>query len=389
LGNNFAKELISFFYIPSMSEGDDKTQEIHRRLLVMFKNQSEMADAYISQFGTDINMKNIQAIRTQFPDIGDTSSVPTVQAAEYPLPEAVEASQNPMNFVFKFNSKALDVPQIDPTKESPLYPRVVDCPICKKWGLNSQELKAKSLSILNDPFMAPVYKSTGQFQEVNYLLASVTVCSGCFLASPDRKDFVLYNRTTRQNQESQLVPQVIRELKEATEKRKAFFEKSEVGELLFKIPRSYAAAIVSYQLADIRAEAEAAAKVQSAYFKRGNYWTRIALLCRQAGMDDVMPLQVASEHFKTAFYMSDFPKVDLECQTLYTLFNLHLYFGKQKEARDYLAVLDKNRQDLEKTENAPEEQLSFLASVKKWLEMGKTRWDDRDQPNFWRTPGLS
>jgi len=360
---------------------DDKTQEMHRRLMVLFKNHSEMADAYISQFGTEINMKNIQTIRAAFPGLGDTTSTPVASTEE---PE-VEAPKDAMDMVFKFSDKALETPQGDPTKESPLYPRVVDCPICKKWGLNSQELRAKSLSVMNDPFMAPVYKSTGQFQEVNYLLASVTVCEGCLLASPDRKDFVLYNRTTRQNQESQLAPQVIRELKETTDKRKAFFEKNGIGDALFKIPRSYAAAIVSYQFADIRAEIEANAKVQGAYFKRGNYWTRIALLCRQAGMDDKLPLKIAAEHFKTAFYMSDFPKAELECQTIYTLFNLFLYFGKPKEARDYLNVLEKNRQDLEKADNPSEE---ILASIRKWLEMGKSRWEDRDEPNFWKTPGL-
>lgn len=357
---------------------EDKEQELRRRLLLLFKNNAQMVDAYISKFGTDICMKNIQAVRAEFPGAGDTNSVPTVQSAE-------ETSNNPTNIIFKFNDKAFQTPKGDPTLESPLYPRVVDCPVCKKWGINSQELRAKSLSILNDPFMAPVYVSAKQFQEVNYLLASITVCDSCFLASPDRRDFILYNRTTRQNQDSQLPPQLIREMKETTDARKAFFEKTGIGDALFEIPRSYAAAIVSYQFADIRAEAECGAKVPGAYYKRGNYWTRIALLCRQAGMDDRKPLEIATEHFKNAFMLSDFPKLDLEFQTLYILFNLFLYFEKPKEARDYLTVLDKTRQDLEKAENAPE---GALSSVRKWLEMGRARWDDREMPNFWKTPGI-
>jgi hypothetical protein len=360
---------------------DDKEQEIRRRLLVLFKNRGEMADAYISQFGTEINMKNIQAVRVRFPSIGDTNSMPAAMEEE---PEE-EGQKKIAEIIFQFNDKAFETPQSDPTRESPLYPRVVDCPICKKWGLNSQELRAKSLSTMNDPFMAPVYMTTGHFQEINYLLACVTICDGCLLASPDRRDFVLYNRTTRQNQDSQLAPQVLRELKETTEKRKAFFEKTGIGDALFKIPRSYAAAIVSYQFADIRAEIEGGAKVLGAFYKRGNYWTRIALLCRQAGMDDHQALEVAAEHFKTAFMLSDFPKVELEFQTLYILFNIYLYFEKPKEARDYLTVLDKTRQDLEKKENVPE---NVLPAIKKWLDMGKNRWDDRDMPNFWKTPGL-
>jgi len=374
---------------------EDKDQEIKRRLLVLFKNHGEMADAYISQFGTEINMKNIQTIRSQFPNVGDTSSMPA--AGEEPDAEALAKSLDgggsggginvpATDFIIKFNDKAFSIPTGDPTKESPLYPRVVDCPVCKKWGLNSQELRAKSLSIMNDPFMAPVYITTGHFQEINYLLATVTVCDGCMLASPDRKDFILYNRTTRQNQDSQLPPQVIRELKETIDKRKAFFEKTGIGDALFKIPRSYAAGIVSYQLADIRAEVEAGGKVLGAYYKRGNYWTRIALLSRQAGMDDHAALERAAEYFKTAFMLSDFPKQEMEFQVLYILFNIYLYFEKQKEARDYLSVLDKTRQDLEQKENVPD---GVLPACKKWLEMGKNRWEDREMPNFWKTPGIS
>ena len=359
---------------------EDIEQEIRRRLLVFFKNHGEMVDAYISKFGTDINMKNIQAIRTEFPGTGDTNSMPVATAEESDTGE----EQNLTEVIFKFNDKAFTTPQGDPTLESPLYPRVVDCPVCRKWGINSQELRAKSLSTLNDPFMAPVYISPGHFQQVNYLLACVTVCDGCLLASPDRKDFVLYNRTTRQNQDSQLAPQVLRELKDTTDKRKAFFEKTGIGDALFKIPRNYAAAIVGYQFADIRAEVEGGAKIQGAFYKRGNYWTRIALLCRQAGMDDRKALEIAAEHFKTAFSISDFPKVELEFQTIYILFNIYMYFEKQKEARDYLSVLDKTRQDLEKKGDHPE----VLAAAKKWLEMGKNRWDDREEPNFWKTPGL-
>jgi uncharacterized protein (DUF2225 family) len=351
--------------------------EIHRRLLVLFKNNDKMAEAYVAQFGTEINMKHIQTVRAQFPA---ANAQEPQAAAEPPVEEGAQ-------FVFKFNDKSLQ-PQVqgDPTLESPLYPRVVDCPICKKWGLNSEELRAKSLSTLSDPFLAPVYISPGQYQAINYLLACVTVCDGCLVASPDRRDFNVYNRTTRQNQDSQLPPQVIRELKETTDKRKAFFEKTGIGGDLFKIPRTHAAAIVSYQLADMRAEIEAGAKVLGAIYKRGNYWTRIALLCRQAGMDDKKPLEIAAEHFKNAFMLSDFPKVELEYQTLYVLFNIFLYFGKQKEARDYLTVLDKTKQDLEKSEKAPE---GALPAIKKWIDMGRNRWEDREMPNFWKTPGIN
>jgi ribosomal protein L12E/L44/L45/RPP1/RPP2 len=376
---------------------EEKDQEIHRRLLVLFKNHDEMAKAYVAQFGSEINIKNIQAIRAQFPEASNapapaSAPAPAAKApdhpAESPPAEGSKEESSPADgslIVFKFNEKAHQPPQGDPTLESPLYPRVVDCPICKKWGLNSLELRAKSLSTLSDPFLAPVYISPGQYQAVNYLLACITVCDGCLVASPDRRDFNVYNRTTRQNQESQLPPQVIRELKETTDKRKAFFEKTGIGDELFKIPRSHAAAIVSYQFADMRAEIEAGAKVLGAHYKRGNYWTRIALLCRQVGMDDKRALEIAAEHFKNAFMLSDFPKVELEYQTLYILFNIFLYFGRQKEARDYLTVLDKTKQELEKAEKPPE---GALPAIRKWIDMGKNRWEDREMPNFWKTPGI-
>ena len=335
-----------------------------------------MVDAYVAQFGIDINMKNMHEIRTQFPGIGDTASAPVTEAID-PL--------QPMNLIFQFNEKALTIPQANSKGDSPLFPRTVDCPVCKKWGVSSQDLRAKSLTIANDPFLAPVYKTTGRFQEINYLLYCMTVCSGCFLASPDRKDFDVYNASTRQNQFSQLPPAVIRQLKDTIDQRKAFFERTGVGDALFNLPRNYAGAIVSYQLADVRAEIEADSKVLGAYYKRGNYWTRIALLCRQAGMDDHQALQNAAEHFKTAFTISDFPKAELEFQTLYILFNIYLYFGNQKEAMSYMNVLGKSVQELEQNGDPRNE---ALLHAKKWMNQTRNRWDDREYPDFWKTPGL-
>jgi hypothetical protein len=214
----------------------------------------------------------------------------------------------------------------------------------------------------------------------------MVVCDSCLLASPDRKDFVIYNATTRQTQYSQLSNQMIKELEETRDLRKAFLEKTGITkEALTQIPRSYAAAIVSYQLADARAEIEADLKVVGAYYKRGNYWTRIALLCRQAGMDDKRALEIATEHLKTAFIKSDFPKVDLEYQTLFIIFSIYLSFGKQKEAMDYMNVLGKTIQELDKLNDPRNEALLY---AKKWMDQIRNRWDDRDYPEIWKTPGI-
>lgn len=348
--------------------------------MVILKNQSEMVDAYVSQFGTDINMKNIQLIREQFPGLGEASA-----PAEGEL--APKAPEKASSIVFKFSSKALSVPPEDTKMDAPLYPRTVDCPVCKKWGLNSQDLRAKSLSLENDPFLAPVYRTTGRWREVNYLCYCMAICDNCLTASPDRKDFNVYNPTTRQNQFSLLPVGVIRDLGETKEQRKAFVEKTGVGDSLFKIPRTYAGAIVSYQLADMRAEIEANSKVLGAYYKRGNYWTRIALLCRQSGMaeEDKLALETAVEFFKEAFTLSDFPKIELEFQTIFIIFSIYLFFGKQKEAMDYMNVLGKTVQDLDKLGDPRNE---ALAHARKWHDMIRNRWDDRDYPEIWKTPGL-
>ncbi len=103
-------------------------------------------------------------------------------------------------------------------------------------------------------------------------------------------------------------------------------------------------------------------------------------------MDDHAALERAAEYFKTAFMLSDFPRQEMEFQVIYILFNIYLYFDKIKEARDYLAVLDKTRQDLEQKEGVPD---GVLPACKKWLDMGKNRWEDREMPNFWKTPGIT
>jgi uncharacterized protein (DUF2225 family) len=339
-----------------------------------------MVDAYVSQFGTDINMKNIQVIRGQFPDLAGDASADAEEGSE-------SEEQSATSMKFKFTEKAFSIPQTDSKLESPLYPRTVDCPVCRKWGVKSEDLRAKSLTIENDPFLAPVYRTTGRWREINYLLYNMTVCDSCLTSSPDRKDFVIYNPTTRQNQFSQLPMPVLKQLRDTTEQRKAFVEKSGVGDSLFKIPRSYAGAIVSYRLADMRAEIEADAKVMGAYYKRGNYWTRIALLCRQAGMkdEDRRALEIAVEHFKTAFMQSDFPKPELEFQSLFIIFSIYLFFEKQKEAMDYMNVLSKTMKELEKSGDPRNE---ALAHARKWNTMIRNRWDDRDYPEIWKTPGI-
>jgi hypothetical protein len=361
-----------------MTADPAKEPEVRRRLSILFKNNAQMVDAYIAEFGTDFQMKNIQTIRDKYPGQGETG----VQSALPQFPGLVHIS--------KYPPRGLSPESLDLNSERcPVYTRICDCPICGKWGLTGYELKAKSLVAEDDPFLAPVYKpATPLIDPLNYLTANITVCDKCFFASPDRKDFIQYNKITRQNEPSQLSDSVIRELKEpeSMDQRKALVEASGVGKELFEVPRHIAAACLSYQLCDLRAEAEAAGKILGANFKRGSYWLRIALLQRQAGMDDKPSLKIALDQFKTAFMTSDFPKPELEYHTLYVLFNLHMYLGQLKEGRDYVSVMENTKQSMEKGE--VESTPSTLASLKKWIERAKNRWEDRESPSIWKTPGI-
>lgn len=356
-----------------MSDDTLKEQELRRRLLILFKNETNMVDTYLSQFGTEINMKNIQAIREQFQNRAATT--PTATATVAPTPKPV------------YPAAALLQPVLDPALESPIYSVMVDCPVCKQWSLSSYELKAKSLTVLNDPFMAPVFESTGKFQALNFLTASITVCTRCLFASPDRKDFTQYNKIRRQTEPSQIPVNALAEMQESTAERLALRDSMGIGDELFKIPRNLAAAALSYQLADMRAAHEVKAKMPCSHFKRGSYWTRIALLKRQAGMDDTQALETALEHYKQAFLHSDFPTPTLEFQTLFILFSIHLRMGRPKEGRDYLAVLDKTRQDLEKSTDPTAS--TTLSVLRKWIEQGRTRWEDREEARTWKTPGIN
>jgi hypothetical protein len=386
-----------------------KEAEVRRRLTLLYKNHQEMVDAYLAEYGTDISMKSIQAIREQFPGLADTGAQPIVApsavapsavapsavapAPDLPLaagavpdtskfPGLIHISQYP---VAAKTAQTLDLDH----DRCPVYTRICDCPVCSKWGLTGYELKAKSLTTVDDPFLAPVYQpATPLFDPLNYLTANIIVCDKCLLASPDHKDFVQYNKITRQNEPSRLSQPALRELQseESMAERRALFEASGIGNDLFSVPRSIAAACLSYQLADMRAEAEQNAKVLGATFKRGSYWLRIALLQRQAGMDDKPSLRLALGHFKNSFMMSDFPKPELEYHTLFVLFSLHLYLGETKEGRDYITVMENTRSSMEKKE-IPSTPSTFSA-LKKWIDRAKNRWEDRESPNLWKTPGI-
>jgi hypothetical protein len=376
-----------------MTLDPEKEAEIRRRLNLLYKNHQEMVDAYLAEFGTSISMKNIQAIREKFPGLSDTGAQSTLApAAAGPAPEAAPGvSQFPgLIHISAYPAAAKVAQTLDLEHERcPVYTRICDCPVCSKWGLTGYELKAKALTTVDDPFLAPVYQpATPLFDPLNYLTANIIVCDKCLLASPDHKDFVQYNNLTRQNEPSRLSQPVLRELQseESIAARKALVEASGIGDELFAAPRSIAAACLSYQLADMRAEAEQAAKIPGATFKRGSYWLRIALLQRQAGMDDKPSLRIALGHFKNSFMMSDSPKPELEYHTLFVLFSLHLYLGETKEGRDYITVMENTRTSMEKKEipSTP----SLLGALKKWIERAKNRWEDREDPNLWTTPGI-
>lgn len=268
---------------------------------------------------------------------------------------------------------------------SPLFKVLLDCPVCKQWGLEAYQLRAKSMVVRSDPFLAPLYLGTSQFAPVNYLLASVTICHRCLFASPDKKDFIVYDRSRKQSTPSQIPANIISDLQDFMAIRISLWECSGEKQNLFKTPRSNSAAVLSYMLADLRAEQETKSRIPCAWFKRGCYWTRIALLQRQQDFDDTPSLEKALHYMELAFLHTDFPTPAHEYQTCYVLFALNLRLNKIKQARDYLGVLEKAKKELEFTR--PPDAGTKLGYIKVWMDATRNLWENREREDLWKLPG--
>jgi len=322
-------------------------EELRRRLDIFLNQDQEKVERYLHLNGYKINMKAIQEIRDEPKIITE--------------PESMADSSS--------------------GKEDPTYTIELSCPCCRYKGIIHRELRASALSVKNDAFLAPVYFPIGKSQALNYLTIAVAVCPKCFFASPDKKDFVQFNRTTRQSVPSQIPPGILSALQDDTAARQEIVETSKLGADFTGCPRPYPLAILSYRLANARARIEAENKVQFAIYKRANYATRLALLHRQAGLDDTAELENALALFKDAFYRTDFPNANSEFQSCFIIFTILIRFGKMKEARDYVTVMEQSKKEVEERKDR-----TAGAALSQWLGMSKARWEDKDNPKLWEIP---
>jgi|GEM_PF-1154607 len=335
----------------------DDSSDIRPQLLLYFGHSEMMVNRYIQLYGNKINMRAIQDVRNQILASDFNPAVVT-------LPKVVPA-QKPVQIL-----------------ESPVFTIDLGCPSCRSKGIKHNELRASSLVIRSDAFLAPVYFSIGKYMPLNYLSVAVAVCPRCLFASPDKKDFVQFNMTKRQFVQSQISPGIMSEIRDTWAARKLIQDTLVPGEVdYFICPRPLEIAILTYRLADQRASVEAASKAPFSMYKRANYWLRIALLERQAGKDDTLSLQKALEFNKEAFFRSDFPSPTAEYQTCFVIFSLYLCFAMLKEARDYLSVMEQSRKPLEERKDT-----AALQALDQWLNLAKSRWEDRDNPALWALP---
>lgn len=329
----------------------DQNEEIRRRLAIFFNQNMDLVDRYIELHGAKISMKAIQELRDEVPSL-------------------------PTSVVLETNEQG-----VDSGLESPVYPVELECPCCRQKGVLHRELRASAMAVKNDAFLAPAYFPMAKYQSLNYLTVAVAVCPRCLFASPDKKDFIQFNRTTRQNIPSQISMGILSEIQDTLAERQELLDQAKAGKDFSQSPRPYPLAILSYKLADQRAKVESESKTPFSVFKRAHYWTRVALLLRQAQQDDKPALEKALQLFKEAFFQTDFPNANAEFQSCFIIFSLYLRFGMQKEARDYVTVMEQSKKDVEARKDP-----TALPALNQWLGMAKARWEDKDNPDLWKVP---
>ncbi|MGL1935219.1 MAG: DUF2225 domain-containing protein [Fibrobacterales bacterium] len=326
-------------------------ESVRKRLGLFLNDDAALVDKYIEKFGERVAMKNIKALRDDF-DV-DTEEV------------------------------ELDG---DSGLESPIYTIKVTCPVCGTVDLNSQALKAKSLVITNNRFFAPTYSGASGFQSVDYNRCAVTACNKCYFASPDRNDFITFSNVTRSEKPSQLSRIIINELEEETEDRRVFFDENSGTNNLFEPKKDIKQSILSYRLAIMRAQIEIIDKGPYAAYKAGSYALKIALFEQMQGNDDTPALKEALDFYKVAFENSDYPSEDVEYRTCYVIAALLLRVGgREKEARQFMSVLDRIKSELEQDTSNPSQQ-GLLVSINRWKDTAQNLWDDREYEDLWDLP---
>lgn len=265
-------------------------------------------------------------------------------------------------------------------KDDPTFQIKVKCPVCNQAEIVCYELKAKSLNIAHDRFLAPRYTGIKPFRSVNFTLFAVTVCPACLFASPDKRDFVTFSVQARTENKSQLSPFVLEELRKRVDTRKKMITAPDFA-VFFAHPRSPEASIAGYRLAIHRAQVESSMETPLAWYKAGMYALKIALLQRDSGKDDTEILKEGAKYLANSFKSSELKQPDLECQLLYLLSAVYLRIGEQAQCQSYMGVLEKWKSEIAKGKGDNPEMT--VAHVDRWLDKAKELWTDREQPDLW------
>lgn len=317
--------------------------ELKKRLGMFLDHDEQKVEMYLEQFGAELNMKNIKLIREQ---------------------EAQEAQEE------------------EEPGENPLFTIKVQCPVCKNREIEAYELLAKSQVQTYDPFMMPIFYGAGEYRTVNYPKWAVTVCGKCYFASPDKKDFNVWNRSKNQFTSSQLGQGLLLELLETMGERQGIVEEFSIKGHPLRFPRPAEAAINSYRLALQRIKTEREFGINFSTFKQASYWLKIALIQRQYDIDYKNSLQEARLAMRDAYIRTDFPNAELEYQSTYVLSALELYFGDSKLCREYQASLDRTKSEIQNGIDTT----GNLNACLKWIDKCKRLWDDRERSDIWDLP---
>jgi uncharacterized protein (DUF2225 family) len=326
-------------------------EKLVRKRLETMLGDEEMVTAYLRTYGPHIDMAKVNNLKASRRKV----SAVAVAGAGAGAPDGLE----------------------DPT-----YTIQVKCPICATSGITCYELKSKSLVVVSDRFNVPRFNPMPGFQPLNYNLYSVTVCTKCLFASPDKKDFITWSIQTKSDVKSQLGPFVLEEIKNRLEERKTLMAKVADYAKHFSHPRSLTAAVDAYRLATHRALVETTLSVPLSFYKAAMYQLKIALFMRDAGRDDEAVLIEALPHLTKAFGRNDSANPDFEYQMLNVLVAVHIRLKMLEGAQSYLGVLEKLK--TERLKAAQEDPNLKIGAVEKWVDATKDMWTNREDPDLWK-----
>ncbi len=329
------------------------SSEVASRLKMLLK-EDELVYKYVEEHGETINISAIKKVKQEY-----------------------EALQN--------LGKADPVPT---NGDDPIYEQVQECPVCGNQVIGYL-MKGKSQLIEEDIFLIPHYNRVGNYFAVDYNFIQTTVCPRCFFASPDPKDFSIFNKFSGSTTKSQLSPNtfLISKMRKSQESREAILMGVAEQERSFKRPRSPQAAITAIKLSINRAEHERDSEMPNSYYKIGSYYLKIASIEEEAGINNHNSLELAADNFEKVITLSNSPKIEIEVTALYLLVASRLKLRKNDEAGAFIKFFKKSKDEVEKLlAQDPElkENIRLQKVVDQWEKKAQTLWEYRDDEEYWQ-----